>query len=259
MQGQSRVPKFANLSGLHSDALTERALRRDRIHCMLLKPVDIMALCWESKRGLPIGMAFALPQRVPALGGTRRFLEQTLRGEKMSKRQKGFSLIELLIVVAIILIIAAIAIPNLIRSRMAANEASAVGSVRTMNTAAIEYNSTYGNGFPGTIQEIGTTGTAAVSCNNAELIDSVLTAGTKSGYNFAVLPGSVVVTTVPTGCTNPGYTDGYGVVAWPVTTGTTGQRSFCSDASGVIRFDPTGAEAALANALCPVALSPLSN
>ena len=66
----------------------------------------------------------------------------------MNKKQKGFSLIELLIVVAIILIIAAIAIPNLLRSRMAANEASAVGSIRTMNTAAITYSSTYGNGFP---------------------------------------------------------------------------------------------------------------
>ena len=177
----------------------------------------------------------------------------------MNKRQKGFSLIELLIVVAIILIIAAIAIPNLIRSRMAANEASAVGSVRTMNTAAIEYNSTYGNGFPASIAQVGTTGTAAVSCNNAELVDSVLTAGVKSGYNFAVLPGAVPVTTVPTGCSAPGNTDGYGVIAYPVTTGTTGQRSFCSDASGVIRFDPTGAKAALSAALCPVALNPLSN
>ena len=68
---------------------------------------------------------------------------------RMFKFERGFSLIELLIVVAIILIIAAIAIPNLLRSRMAANEASAVGSIRTMNTAAISYNSTYGNGFPG--------------------------------------------------------------------------------------------------------------
>ena len=157
----------------------------------------------------------------------------------MNKRQKGFSLIELLIVVAIILIIAAIAIPNLLRSRMAANEASAVGSIRTMNTAAISFFSTYGDGFPPDITSIGTTGTAAVSCKNAEFIDSVLTAGQKAGYNFAVLPGTVAVATTPAGCTT-GFSDGYGVIATPITVGTTGQRAFCSDASGVIRQDSTG-------------------
>src|SRR5690348_4455472 len=80
-----------------------------------------------------------------------------LRRERMKKKDKGFSLIELLIVVAIILIIAAIAIPNLLRSKMAANQASAVGSVRTINTAAITYNSTYGNGYPATLVDVGTT------------------------------------------------------------------------------------------------------
>ena len=177
----------------------------------------------------------------------------------MNKKQKGFSLIELLIVVAIILIIAAIAIPNLLRSRMAANEASAVGSIRTMNTAAISYNSTYGNGFPATIAQIGTTGSAAPSCDNAELIDSVLTAKQKSGYSFDILPGTKAVAAPPTGCTNPGNTDGYGAIAVPSQIGTTGQRAFCTDASGVIRFDPTGATPALANALCPIAMSPLGN
>jgi len=175
----------------------------------------------------------------------------------MVKREKGFSLIELLIVVAIILIIAAIAIPNLLRSRMAANEASAVGSIRTMNTAAISYSSTYGNGFPISIAQIGTTGTGAATCDNASLIDSVLTAGTKSGYTFKVLAGNGTNAPKPTGCALAGSSDGYGVVATPVTVGTTGQRSFCSDASGVIRFDPAGATAALTNALCPVALAPL--
>jgi type IV pilus assembly protein PilA len=84
----------------------------------------------------------------------------------MNNKTDGFSLIELLIVVAIILIIAAIAIPNLLRSRMAANEASAVGSIRTINTASIEYSATYGIGFPTTLAQIGTTGTT-VSCTNA--------------------------------------------------------------------------------------------
>jgi type IV pilus assembly protein PilA len=175
----------------------------------------------------------------------------------MTKKQKGFSLIELLIVVAIILIIAAIAIPNLLRSRMAANEASAVGSIRTMNTAAITYNSTYGNGFPPTLASIGTTGQTP-SCTNAMLLDSVLTTGTKSGYFFGLQTGSTQLTSSASSCTGGyGYSDGYVVTAQPVTTGTTGNRSFCSDASGVIRFNSTGAVATAVNALCPTTLSPL--
>jgi type IV pilus assembly protein PilA len=159
----------------------------------------------------------------------------------MIKREKGFSLIELLIVVAIILIIAAIAIPNLLRSRMAANEASAVGSIRTMNTAAITFNSTYGDGFPPTLL---TLGGAGGTCQAAGLLDTVLSAGAKSGYNFALVPGTVAVlaASVPKGCVG-GFTDGYVVTATPQTVGTTGQRAFCSDASGVIRFNPTGAVA----------------
>ena len=99
----------------------------------------------------------------------------------MKNKMKGFSLIELLIVVAIILIIAAIAIPNLLRSRMAANEASAVGSVRTINTATVTYNSTYNNGYPSTLTEIGTTATTQPSCNAGMFIDSVLTGGVRAG------------------------------------------------------------------------------
>jgi type IV pilus assembly protein PilA len=161
----------------------------------------------------------------------------------MRKREKGFSLIELLIVVAIILIIAAIAIPNLLRSRMAANEASAVGSIRTMNTGAITYNSAYGNGFPGTLAQMGTTVGVAISCTNAGLIDSVLTAGTKSGYTFVLTQGGTVLTSSQTSCPTPGYADGYTVTATPITLGTTGQRAFCSDPTGVIRFNANGVAA----------------
>jgi len=179
----------------------------------------------------------------------------------MNKKQKGFSLIELLIVVAIILIIAAIAIPNLLRSRMAANEASAVGSIRTINTAAVSFNSSYGDGFPVALTQIGTTVGQPLSCANSEYLDSVLTAASvatapKSGYFFTMGAGTTPVTNIPVGCA-AGSVDGYTVAAQPSQVGTTGQRSFCSDATGVIRFDPTGAAPAVAGGLCPPAMSPL--
>ena len=99
----------------------------------------------------------------------------------------GFSLIELLIVVAIILIIAAIAIPNLIRARIAANQASAVESCRTVTSAEVLYNVAYDNGFAPTLDALGGPASGAANATNAQLIDEVLSSGEKSGYMFHLL------------------------------------------------------------------------
>jgi type IV pilus assembly protein PilA len=151
----------------------------------------------------------------------------------MRNHQKGFSLIELLIVVAIILIIAAIAIPNLLKSRMAANEASAVGSVRTINTAEIAYSTLYGTGFAPLVNLGGAdpcTAVAATAC----LIDAVVSGGNKSGYTLTTpTPAALGTAAAPNVL--------YSVNAVPLVAGQSGQRSFCSDQSGVIRFDPAGA------------------
>jgi type IV pilus assembly protein PilA len=140
------------------------------------------------------------------------------------RKQKGFSLIELLIVVAIILIIAAIAIPNLLRSRIAANEASAVGSIRTINTSEVTYASTYPNVGFATLDALGGAGGSATG---AGLLDSVLASGTKSGYVFAV---------VTSGATGTGPATIFTVTGDPQNS-QTGQRHFYSDQSGVIRYN----------------------
>ncbi len=149
----------------------------------------------------------------------------------MRIKQKGFSLIELLIVVAIILIIAAIAIPNLLRSRMAANEASAVGSVRTLNTAQVTYSTTYGTGFT-TLAQLGGGAACVAAPATACLIDPVLTAGTKSGYTLATVPNTGAGTVA-----SPFV--GYEANGTPLST-STGTRAFCADQSGVIRYNVTG-------------------
>jgi type IV pilus assembly protein PilA len=138
------------------------------------------------------------------------------------RTQEGFSLIELLIVVAIILIIAAIAIPNLLRSKMAANQASAVGSLRTIDTAEVTYSSTYNIGYSANLGDLAPATTP--SSTAADLVDAVLAAGEKSGYTFAETGGTAVNNFVNT----------FGTTAIPQTQGTTGLNSYASNQSGVL-------------------------
>jgi prepilin-type N-terminal cleavage/methylation domain-containing protein len=159
------------------------------------------------------------------------------------RKQKGFSLIELLIVVAIILIIAAIAIPNLLRARIAANESSAASIVRTLNTAEVSYVTAYpSTGYALAMTNLG--GAAGAVCvpssTTACLIDSTLantgaTTG-KSGYAFNT-------TGYPAGSTNP-VNATYLVTATPLAAGSSGVNSFCSTEDAVVRKDSLGTAAA---------------
>ena len=141
----------------------------------------------------------------------------------MRNKQKGFSLIELLIVVAIILIIAAIAIPNLLRSKIAANQASAVASLRTLNTSAALFNTNY-NLYPSSIANMGTA--ATVTSTSADLIDTVLAGGVKSGYSFTWTGG--------------GTSGAYTITADP-SNPSTGTVHYFTDQSLVIRSNATAA------------------
>jgi len=162
------------------------------------------------------------------------------------RKQMGFSLIELLIVVAIILIIAAIAIPNLLRARMAANESSAVASIRTINTAMVTYNSTYPTvGYAATLAALGGVSPCTPAVATACLIDSVLAGGSKSGYRFVAASVAGGPPTVS-----------YYAAGTPITINQTGIRSFCSFEDAVVRVNPAGT--AIAGVAACQALLPLN-
>lgn len=156
------------------------------------------------------------------------------------RRTEGFSLIELLIVVAVLLIIAAIAIPSLLRSRIAANEASAVGSLRSIATANATYSTIYAVGYAGDLNHLGPPAAPPADATHADLLDSAISGGcptactsnaaTKSGFNFTYrAPNAAPTTAAP----NNTYT----VVAVPILIGNTGTSTFCVDQTNVILKD----------------------
>jgi prepilin-type N-terminal cleavage/methylation domain-containing protein len=151
----------------------------------------------------------------------------------MRRTTKGFSLIELLIVVAIILIIAAIAIPNFLRARMSANESSAVHSLRTVGTSMVIYSTNYPSlGYAPTLPSLGpSAGQPCVAAPaNACLIDSTLAGGYKQGFDFVATGGNIV----------SGVAYDYYSTAIPHTLHRDAEHSFCAFDDSVVRINAAG-------------------
>jgi type IV pilus assembly protein PilA len=154
-------------------------------------------------------------------------------GRPGNNQVAGFSLIELLVVVAVILIIAAIAIPNYVRAKERANESAAVANLRNIGTADVVYSTTYGINFAGSLDALGGN-PATPSSSSAALIDSVLSTAPyiKSGYQY---------TYVVTATDSNGYAQAYSINADPTIAGTTGDKHFYTDQTAVIRYNTTTA------------------
>ncbi len=144
------------------------------------------------------------------------------------KRRRGFSLIELLIVIAIILIIITIAMPKLTNAKKFAQETAALRAIQTIHTAEVQYNSQYGR-YAVSLTELGPPASGAASAASADLIGNDLANGTKQGYKFTLT----------------GNNGGYIVNANPVTYGTDGNKTFYSDQTMVVR-ENSGPEPATA-------------
>ena len=160
-------------------------------------------------------------------------LDQKVEGRSQRlRRAAGFSLVELLIVIAVMLIIASIAIPRLLRAKMSANEVAAASALRSVCTVQVNYESTYSQGFAPSLSALGPPPAGSgPSATKADLIDSVLASGIRNGYNF-------VYVAIDNGGT--GKPDSFTINANPISPGQTGEKYFYVDQTNVIRYTFSG-------------------